>query len=89
MSRRPAFPAPKSGSRSAFATVALGMGAAASSGVAVLMLGGGLIAAIGAYMLTGSAAIAALGVVQAARPLRPRLHRLAARLRRPVAILTH
>lgn len=78
-----------SGPRAAFAIIVLGMAAAAAGGVAVLIAGGGFVAAIAAYSLAGSGAVAGAGVVQAARPLRPRMHRLAERLRRPVGILTH
>lgn len=77
------------GSRTAFAITTLGMAAAVSGGVAVLLSGGGFIAAIAAYSVVGSSAVAGAGVIQAARPLRPRIHRLAERLRRPVGILTH
>ena len=77
------------GPRTALAIIALGMAAAVFGGVAALLAGGGFLAAIAAYVLTGSTALAGGGVVQAARPLRPRMHRLAERLRRPVGILTH
>jgi hypothetical protein len=77
------------GSSAALASVALGMGASLFAGMAVLAGNGGLLAATGAYILAGSGTVAGVGVIQAARPLRPRLRRLAARLARPAAILTH
>jgi hypothetical protein len=89
MRKNTSFPGRAPGSRAAFAIIALGMSAAVLGGVAVLLAGGGLLAAIAVYSLAGSGTVTGASVLQAARPLRPRLHRLAERLRRPVAILTH
>lgn len=78
-----------SGTQVVAAIVAVGFGAAVLGGGLVLLGGGGAIAALAVYALTGAVALSGAGVLQAARPVRPRLARILARVRRPVALLTH
>ncbi|TPE51382.1 hypothetical protein [Amaricoccus solimangrovi] len=74
--------------RNALPFMALGLGAAVTASGTLLLSGGGFLAALALYMLTGSATLGLAAFVQAARPLRPRLARLLARRRRP-ALLSH
>lgn len=76
------------GSQIALAAMTAGLGGAVLAGGGALLAGGGLVAAAGAYAATGTVTLGGVAAVQAARPLRPRLVRIAARLRRPAALLT-
>ncbi|MFQ8430757.1 hypothetical protein [Amaricoccus sp. W119] len=76
------------GSQIAVAAMASGLGGAILGGGGALLAGGGLVVAAGAYAATGTVTLGGVAAVQAARPLRPRLVRIAARLRRPAALLT-